>query len=151
MTDVRPRPPPAKLWRRRRHTAACAPEPLVSYWKLGRPRALHKWDGRSRRAEFWCTRWPTSSSASWLNLLQAAASIFVVLVVIYGLAVLLPARRRHPQVARHGLRAAGGCLIGLIPLSGILVLRRVLRHRRPAGANKYGRREVRRTPRSAAT
>ena len=73
-----------------------------------------------------------------LNLLQAASSIFVVLVVIYGLAVLLPGiavgiRRLHDTD-----KSGWWLLIGLIPLVGIIVLIVFFATDGQPGPNQYG-------------
>jgi len=134
MTDVPPPPPsygggvgkPA------------LPNPLVSYWKLVVLERYAKFDGRSRRAEFWWYALANFIISVVLNLLQAAASIFVILVVIYGLAVLIPgiavAIRRLHDTDKSGW----WLLIGLIPIVGAIVLIVFWATDGPPAPNRYG-------------
>src|SRR5947199_9528034 len=89
MTDVPPPPPPANYGGGGAAKPAL-PNPLVNYWKLVVLERYAQFTGRSRRAEFWWYFLANFIVSVVLNILQAAASIFVVLVVIYGLAVLIP-------------------------------------------------------------
>src|SRR6476646_11550575 len=88
MTDVPPPPPPATYGGGGAARPAL-PNPLISYWKLVVLERYTKWDGRSRRAEFWWYFLANVIISIVLNVIDLAIG-FQLLTLIYGLAVLLP-------------------------------------------------------------
>ncbi len=73
-----------------------------------------------------------------LNIFQAIASVFVVLVVLYGLAVLIPGiavgiRRLHDTG-----KSGWWLLIALVPFVGIIVLIVFFCQDSTPGVNQYG-------------
>ncbi len=125
MTDVPPPPPPANYggsYGGGGSPQPPLPNPLINYWKKVVLENYANFDGRARRAEFWWYALANLIVSVVLNLLQAAASIFVVLVVIYGLAVLIPGiavgiRRLHDTD-----RSGWWLLLVFIPIVGAIVL-----------------------------
>ena len=137
MTDVPPPPPPAN-YGGGGGTPQPMANPLIGYWKKVVLENYANFTGRARRAEFWWYALANFIVSVVLNLLQAAASIFVVLVVIYGLAVLIPGiavgiRRLHDTG-----KTGWWLLIVLIPLVGIIVLIVFWATDSTPGANDYG-------------
>jgi uncharacterized membrane protein YhaH (DUF805 family) len=137
MTDVPPPPPPANYGGGGAAQPAL-PNPLISYWKKVVLENYANFSGRARRAEFWWYFLANFIVSVVLNLLQAAASIFVVLVVIYGLAVLIPGiavgiRRLHDTG-----KSGWWLLIALIPIVGIIVLIVFWATDGQPGPNQYG-------------
>ena len=137
MTDVPPPPPPAN-YGGGGGTPQPMANPLIGYWKKVVLENYANFTGRARRAEFWWYALANFIVSVVLNLLQAAASIFVVLVVIYGLAVLIPGiavgiRRLHDTG-----KTGWWLLIVLIPLVGIIVLIVFFATDGQPGPNQYG-------------
>ncbi len=124
MTDVPPPPPPPSA---SYGGGAGAPKPaldnpLVNYWKLVVLERYAQFTGRSRRAEFWWYALAGVIIGVVFNILIAIASIFWVLYVIYGLAVLIPGLAVGVRRLHDTDKSGWWLLIGLIPLVGIIVL-----------------------------
>ena len=73
-----------------------------------------------------------------LNILQAAASVFVVLVIIYGLAVLIPGLAVGIRRLHDTDRSGWWLLIALVPFVGAIVLIVFLATDSKPGVNQYG-------------
>jgi len=112
--------------------------PLVGYWKQVVLERYAQFTGRSRRAEFWWYALANFIVSVVLQLLIAVSSVFWVLYVVYGLAVLIPGiavgiRRLHDTD-----KSGWWLLIGLIPIVGLIVLIVFFATDGLPGANKYG-------------
>ena len=105
------------------HTAAGDEQPLDQLLEAGRPRAIRPVPpGRSRRAEFWWYFLANLIISVVLNILVGIASIFIVLYVIYSLAVLIPGLAVGIRRLHDTDRSGWWLLIALIPIVGIIVL-----------------------------
>jgi uncharacterized membrane protein YhaH (DUF805 family) len=120
MTDVPPPPPPANYGGGAGKPAL--PNPLVSYWKLVVLERYAQFTGRSRRAEFWWYALAGLIIGVVFNVLIAIASIFWVVYVIYGLAVLIPGLAVAIRRLHDTDKSGWWLLIGLVPFVGIIVL-----------------------------
>ena len=96
--------------------------PLVSYWKQVVLERYAQFTGRSRRAEFWWYVLANFIISVVLNILVGIASIFVVLDLIYVLAVLIPGLAVAIRRLHDTDKSGWWILIGLIPLVGAIVL-----------------------------
>jgi uncharacterized membrane protein YhaH (DUF805 family) len=137
MTDVPPPPPPAN-YTGGGGTPQPMANPLIGYWKKVVLENYANFSGRARRAEFWWYFLANFIVSLVLNLLQAAASIFVVLVVIYGLAVLIPGLAVGVRRLHDTGKSGWWLLIALIPIVGIIVLIVFWAADSTPGANDYG-------------
>jgi len=140
MTDVPPPPPPANYGAGAPQPAL--PQPLVSYWKKVVLESYLKFDGRSRRAEFWWYFLANLIISIVLNIVDAAigwgSGVGGVLSGLYGLAVLLPGiavgiRRLHDTG-----KSGWWLLIAFVPIVGIIVLVVFWATDSTPGANQYG-------------
>jgi uncharacterized membrane protein YhaH (DUF805 family) len=112
--------------------------PLVSYWKLVVLERYAQFTGRSRRAEFWWYFLANFIISVVLNILIGISSIFWVLYVIYGLAVLIPGLAVAVRRLHDTDRSGWWLLIGLIPIVGIIVLIVFWATDGNPGPNRYG-------------
>jgi uncharacterized membrane protein YhaH (DUF805 family) len=137
MTDVPPPPPPANYGGGGAPKPAL-PNPLVSYWKQVVLERYAQFTGRSRRAEFWWYALAGLIIGVVFNILAQVSSIFSILYLIYGLAVLIPgiavAIRRLHDTDKSGW----WLLIGLIPIAGAIVLIVFFATDGQPAPNKYG-------------
>ena len=95
---------------------------LVAAWKRVVLERYALFSGRAGRAEFWWFFLANLIVGAILSLLGRAATIFVILYALYGLALIIPSlavsiRRLH-DIGRSGW----WILIGLIPIVGVIVL-----------------------------
>jgi uncharacterized membrane protein YhaH (DUF805 family) len=139
MTDVPPPPPPSYGGP---GGVAALPNPLISYWKKVVLESYVKFDGRSRRAEFWWYALANLIISVVLNIIDAALGMGGgfggVLSGLYGLAVLLPGiavgiRRLHDTG-----KTGWWLLIALVPIIGLIVLIVFWATDSTPGANDYG-------------
>src|SRR4051794_23590350 len=117
MTDVPPPPPSGSGG-----VSQPVSNPLVTYWKRVVLERYAQFEGRSGRAEFWWYFLAGVIISIVLNILIAISSIFWVLYVIYGLAVLIPGLAVAVRRLHDTDKSGWWLLIGLIPLVGIIVL-----------------------------
>ena len=112
--------------------------PLVDYWKLVVLQRYAKFDGRASRAEYWWFYLGNFIVLFVLAALGRASSLFVVLYVVYALALIVPtlavAVRRLHDTGKSGW----WLLIGLIPLAGFIILIVFLATAGNPGMNQYG-------------
>jgi uncharacterized membrane protein YhaH (DUF805 family) len=111
---------------------------LVNWWKVVVLERFAQFVGRAGRAEFWWFALANFIVSLILNLLGRASGLFVVLGVIYSLAVLVPSiavgiRRLH-DTAKSGW----WLLIGLVPLVGFIVLIVFFATQGNPAPNQYG-------------
>jgi uncharacterized membrane protein YhaH (DUF805 family) len=95
---------------------------LVAAWKRVVLERYALFSGRAGRAEFWWFFLANLIVGAILSILGRAATIFVILYALYGLALIIPSlavsiRRLH-DIGRSGW----WILIGLIPIVGVIVL-----------------------------
>ncbi|MEM8620917.1 MAG: DUF805 domain-containing protein [Actinomycetota bacterium] len=112
--------------------------PVVEAWKLVVLQRYAKFDGRSGRAEYWWFFLANIIIATVLFLLSGVASVFFVLYVVYGFAMIVPSiavgiRRLHDTNKTGWL-----LLLTLIPLVGGIILIVLFAIAGDEGANKYG-------------
>lgn len=135
MTDVPPPPPPPS-------SGGGAPQPmsnpLVNYWKLVVLQRYAQFQGRSGRAEFWWYFLAALIIGIAFNVLIAVSSVFFVIYVIYGLAVLVPGLAVGVRRLHDTDKSGWWLLIGLIPFVGIIVLIVFWATEGTRGQNKYG-------------
>lgn len=133
MTEIPPPPPSG-------YGGAPQPmgNPLVGYWKRVVLERYAQFTGRAGRPEFWWYFLAGVIIGIVFNVLIAISSIFWVIYVIYGLAVLIPgfavAIRRLHDTDKSGW----WLLIALIPIVGIIVLIVFWATEGTRGPNKYG-------------
>ena len=143
MTNTPPPPPPPSMPPPSGggHGGAALPalpNPLVGYWKKVVLENYANFEGRARRAELWWYVLAGVCISIVFNILAAIASFFVVLSLIYGLAVLIPGlavgcRRLH-DLGKSGW----WLLLGLIPIVGAIILIVWFATDAPPGPNQYG-------------
>ena len=113
--------------------------PLIGYWKKVVLENYANFSGRARRAEFWWYFLANFIVSLMLNLLHGGVrAIFVVLVVIYGLAVLIPGLAVGVRRLHDTGKSGWWLLIALIPIVGIIVLIVFWATDSTPGANHYG-------------
>jgi len=111
---------------------------LIGNWKLVVMERYAKFDGRASRAEFWWFVLANLVVHFVLALLSQAADIFVVVEVLYALAVIVPTiavgiRRLHDTD-----RSGWLLLLAFIPIIGGIVLVVFYATAGTDGANKFG-------------
>ena len=111
---------------------------IVANWKLVVLERFAKFDGRAGRAEFWYFVLANVIVYFALLILTLISGIFLVLYVLYGLAMIVPSiavaiRRLHDTNNTGWL-----LLAGLIPLIGFIILLVFYIQEGTAGPNQYG-------------
>jgi uncharacterized membrane protein YhaH (DUF805 family) len=111
---------------------------MVQYWKLVVTERYAKFDGRANRAEFWWFTLFNFIVNAVINVLAQASDLFIVVGILYSLALLIPSiavgMRRLHDVNRSGW----WLLISLIPCVGIIVLIVFFATEGDRGPNQYG-------------
>jgi uncharacterized membrane protein YhaH (DUF805 family) len=111
---------------------------MVQYWKLVVTERYAKFDGRANRAEFWWFTLFNFIVNAVLNVLGQASDLFMVVGILYSLALLIPSiavgMRRLHDVNRSGW----WLLISLVPCVGIIVLIVFFATEGDRGPNQYG-------------
>ena len=138
MTDVPPPPPPAANYGYGGNGAPALSNPLISYWKKVVLEDYANFAGRARRAEYWWFTLANIIAIIVLALLMAAVKIFIVLYVIYALALIIPSiavtiRRLHDTD-----KSGWWILIGLVPFVGGLILLVLMCIDSTRGTNQWG-------------
>jgi uncharacterized membrane protein YhaH (DUF805 family) len=123
MTDVPP-PPPSNYGGAGK---PALPNPLISYWKLVVLERYAKFDGRSRRAEFWWYFLANVIISVVFNIIDAVIGSGMgagigILGFIYSLAVLIPGLAVAVRRLHDTDKSGWWLLIALIPLVGLIVL-----------------------------
>lgn len=112
--------------------------PLVEYWKKAVLGNYANFSGRARRAEYWWFALANAIVVSVLTGLAAASKAFIVLSVLYGVALIVPslavAVRRLHDTGKSGWML----LIGFIPVVGAIVLLVFYFTDSTRGTNQYG-------------
>jgi uncharacterized membrane protein YhaH (DUF805 family) len=142
MTDVPPPPPPANYGGAGAPRPAL-PTPLVSYWKLVVLERYAKFDGRSRRAEFWWYFLANLIISFVLNFIDMVIGLGMgggvgVLGLIYSLAVLVPGLAVGVRRLHDTNKSGWWLLFALVPLVGIIVLIVFFATDGQPGPNRYG-------------
>jgi uncharacterized membrane protein YhaH (DUF805 family) len=132
--DVPPPPPPSSGGGQ----SPPMSNPLIGYWKRVVLERYAEFTGRSRRAEFWWYFLANFIISVVLNILIGISSIFWVLYVIYGLAVLIPGLAVAVRRLHDTDRSGWWILIGLVPIVGIIVLIVFWATDGTPGPNQYG-------------
>jgi len=112
--------------------------PIVDYWKRCVLMRFADFSGRSRRAEYWWFYLANVIVFLVLSVLGRATALFMVLYVLYALAMFIPSiavsiRRLH-DIDKSGW----WLLIGLAPIIGGIVLLVFAFTDGTRGMNKYG-------------
>ena len=92
--------------------------PLIGYWKPVRPRALRAVRGRARRPEYWWYTLANIVIGLLLIVLSAVSSIFVVLLVIFSLALIVPSLAVTVRRLHDSDKSGWWILFGLVPVVG---------------------------------
>jgi uncharacterized membrane protein YhaH (DUF805 family) len=111
---------------------------LVNWWKVVVLQRYAQFVGRAGRAEFWWFFLATFIVSAVLNIFGRASVVFVVLGVIYSLAVLIPSIAVGVRRLHDTGRSGWWILIGLIPLVGFIVLIVFWASQPNPGPNQYG-------------
>jgi uncharacterized membrane protein YhaH (DUF805 family) len=111
---------------------------LVENWKKVVLENYANFSGRARRQEFWYYVLANAIVSAILNILGQASSIFSILAVVYGLAVIVPGiavgvRRLH-DIGKPGILL----LLALIPCVGFIILIVWAAQDSQRGPNEYG-------------
>lgn len=96
--------------------------PLIEYWKKVVLQNYANFSGRANRAEFWWFVLANAIVGAVLNVLGNASSIFLILSVVYSLAVLIPGLAVAIRRLHDTNRSGWWILIGLVPCVGIVIL-----------------------------
>jgi uncharacterized membrane protein YhaH (DUF805 family) len=111
---------------------------LIANFKLVVMERYAQFDGRARRPEYWLFFLAVFIVGLVLNLLGRASGLFVVLGVVWSLAMLVP----HLAVGVRRLHDTGRSgwwlLIGLVPCVGFIVLIVFLATESTPADNQYG-------------
>ncbi len=112
--------------------------PIIENWKLVVLERFAKFDGRAGRAEFWWFVLANFVVYIALAILMQISSLFVILYVLYGLAMIVPSiavaiRRLHDTDKSGWL-----LLLGLVPLLGFIILLVFYIQEGTNGPNQYG-------------
>lgn len=111
---------------------------MFKYWQLAMITNYSKFDGRASRAEYW---WPALVNiviGLVLSLLSQASVFFLVIYVIFSLALLIPSLAVTVRRLHDTGRSGWWILIALIPIIGAIVLIVFLASEGSRGANQYG-------------
>ncbi len=112
--------------------------PLIENWKLVVLQRYAKFDGRAGRAEFWWFVLANFLAYVVLAILMQISSIFLILYVVYALALIVPslavAIRRLHDTDKSGWMI----LLGLIPFVGFIILLVFYIQEGTNGPNNYG-------------
>jgi len=112
--------------------------PIIENWKLVVLQRYAKFDGRAGRAEFWWFVLANFVVYIALAILTQISGIFLILYVVYGLALIVPsiavAIRRLHDTDKSGWML----LLGLIPFVGFIILLVFYIQEGTAGPNKFG-------------
>jgi len=95
---------------------------LITWWKVVVLERFALFTGRASRAEFWWFFLANLIVTVVLGLMTQASTIFLVLSIIYGIAVLIPyiavgIRRLHDTS-----KSGWFILLGLVPFVGFIIL-----------------------------
>ena len=112
--------------------------PIIENWKLVVLERYAKFDGRAGRAEFWWYVLANVVVYVALAILAQISGIFLILYILYGLAMLVPSiavaiRRLHDTDKSGWL-----LLIGLVPFIGAIILLVFYAIEGTPGPNQYG-------------
>ncbi len=95
---------------------------LINNWKLVVLERYAKFDGRASRAEFWWFVLANFLAFVVLAILMQIASIFVILYIVYGLAMLIPSIAVAIRRLHDSNKTGWFLLLGLIPFVGAIIL-----------------------------
>jgi uncharacterized membrane protein YhaH (DUF805 family) len=112
--------------------------PLIGYWKKVVLESYAKFDGRSRRAEFWWYFLANLIIGVVLNVVDAVIGLAGILSLIYALAVLVPGLAVGIRRLHDTGKSGWWLLIALIPIVGIIVLIVFFAQDSTPGVNDYG-------------
>ena len=111
---------------------------LVEAWKRVVVERFAVFSGRAGRAEFWWFILATFIVSLVLGLLSRASVMFLVLYVVYGLAVLIPYLAVSIRRLHDTGRTGWWLLIGLVPVAGVVILVIFYATDGEPGPNTYG-------------
>lgn len=111
---------------------------LVENWKKVVLQNYANFEGRARRREFWLYVAANAIISIVLNVLGQVSSLFSIVALLYGLAVIVPGiavgvRRLH-DIGKPGILL----LVGLIPCVGFILLIVWAAQDSQRGSNQYG-------------
>jgi uncharacterized membrane protein YhaH (DUF805 family) len=136
MTDVPPPPPPPANYGGAGQPAMS--NPLVGYWKRVVLEKYADFTGRARRAEYWWFTLANLIAFIVLFILLAIAKIFVVLLVIYWIALIVPSIAVTVRRLHDTDKAWYFILFGLVPFVGGLIVLVFMVLDSTSGANQWG-------------
>jgi len=112
--------------------------PLIGYWKLVVLERYALFQGRAGRPEFWWFTLANVIVAVILNVLAAATSLFLVVYVIYALALIVPSLAVAVRRLHDTDKSGWWILISLVPFVGGIILIVFLCLAGTPGPNRYG-------------
>jgi len=95
---------------------------LIENWKLVVLERYAKFDGRAGRAEFWWFALANFLVLLALGILMSITSLFLILYIGYGLAVIVPSIAVAIRRLHDSNKTGWFLLLGLIPLVGAIIL-----------------------------
>jgi uncharacterized membrane protein YhaH (DUF805 family) len=111
---------------------------MLGYWKRVVLENYANFSGRARRAEYWWFGLANAIIYVVLFVLSIAAKALIVLVVLYGLAMIIPglavAVRRMHDIGKSG----AWLFISLVPFVGGIILLVLTLTDSQQGSNQYG-------------
>jgi uncharacterized membrane protein YhaH (DUF805 family) len=112
--------------------------PLVEYWKQVVLENYANFQGRARRAEFWWFALANIIVFVVLGILTAIASIFVVLEIVVGLALIVPSIAVAVRRLHDTDKSAWFLLLYLVPFVGGIIMIVLYALDSTRGTNQYG-------------
>ena len=111
---------------------------MIDTWKTVVTERFAKFDGRAGRAEFWWFVLAVFIVNAILSILGRASTIFVVVGLIWGLAMLIPSIAVASRRLHDTNKSGWFLLIALIPLIGAIILIVFYATQGDPGPNNYG-------------
>jgi uncharacterized membrane protein YhaH (DUF805 family) len=112
--------------------------PLINWWKVVVLERFAQFVGRAGRAEFWWFFLANLIVSVILSLLSRASVIFMVLYIIYGLAVIIPSIAVSIRRLHDTGKSGWFLFLYLIPLVGFIILVVFFATAGNPGVNQYG-------------
>lgn len=111
---------------------------LVNAWKLVVVERFAVFEGRAGRAEYWWFFLANLIIGVVLGLLAQASVLFLILYVVYALALLIPSLAVGIRRLHDTDKSGWWILIALVPLVGFIILIVFLAIEGTNGPNQYG-------------
>ena len=111
---------------------------LVNWWKVVVLQRYAQFVGRASRAEYWWFFLANLIVLAVLGILSRVSTVFAILYVIYGLAVLIPGIAVAVRRLHDTNRSGWWLLLWFIPIVGFIIVIVFLATQGDPAPNRYG-------------